>query len=95
MLERLDRADGLTTATPRFAASRSALRSSGTFKTGLFKSGHGGAFKFSGRTTGCFFAAVNGIAKHLSHSLGSANKMDLESVRLFFRTSLRINAPNV
>src|SRR3954452_3040074 len=73
---------------PRFGAF-------GTNGSNFAETPHRRSFESPRGTTGSFSAAVHGVAKHLRYRLGSANEMDLESVRLFFGTSFRVNTPDV
>jgi hypothetical protein len=97
MLENLPGRLPLTTAALGSLLGRflSRFGSFGTNGSNFAQTPHGGSFKSSRRTAGSFSAAVNGIAEHFRYRLGSANEMDLESVRLFFCTSFRVNTPDV
>src|SRR3954466_13379047 len=97
MLEKLHRTVPLTTA-PFAAAFACRFLSRLGLPGSACTSGqatHCRTFEFPRRTSGSFLAAVNGIAEHLRYRLGTANEMDLESVRLFFCTSFRVNTPDV
>lgn len=56
---------------------------------------HDGALKLSRSSSGTFFAAVQAVAKHFCHRLFSAQEMHLETVGLFVRARLGIDAANV
>lgn len=73
----------------------SRLGSFGTNRANFAKASHGGPLKLPRRPAGSFSAPVNGIAEHFRYRLGTANEMDLKSVRLFLGTSFRVNTPDV
>ena len=97
MLESLPGQLPLTAAALGSLAGRflSGLRAFGTGRAYFAEASHGGSLKLPRRPAGSFSASVNGIAEHFRYRLGTANEMDLESVRLFFGTSFRVNTPDV
>ena len=97
MLESLPKRLPLTAAALGSLPGRflSRFGSFGTNGSNFAQTPHRGSFKSPRRTTGSFSAPVNGIAEHFRYRLGSANEMDLKSVRLFFGTSFRVNTPDV
>lgn len=56
---------------------------------------HGGAFELTGGAAGSFLAAINRVAEHFRDGFGAAQKVDLESVRLFLRARFGVNSPDV
>ena len=63
-----------------------------TAKAAIGQIAQDGAFVLASGATRGLFAAVNGVAKHLGHNRRPAKKVYLKSVRLFFRTRLRVDA---
>jgi hypothetical protein len=56
---------------------------------------HGHALEFPRRAPRAFLSPMKGIAKHSRHSIFSAQKVHLKTVRLFFRARLGVNAADI
>ncbi len=56
---------------------------------------HRRALEFPRRAPRTFLSAVKGIAKHPRHSILSAQKVHLKTVRLFFSARLGVNAADI
>ena len=61
----------------------------------FIKTGQGSVFKSSGGATGCFFPAINGVAKHFRYGFRATGEVDLKSVCLFFGAPFGVDAPDV
>jgi hypothetical protein len=57
--------------------------------------GQRGPLVFPRRVTGTLFSAIKRITKHSGDGFVSAQKMHLETVRLFLRPRFRVDATNV
>jgi hypothetical protein len=66
-----------------------------SFRAALRESPDGGPFELSGGTKSRFFPPVKGIAEHLGHRGVSAQKVYLETMCLFSRAHLCVDAPDV
>jgi hypothetical protein len=61
----------------------------------LRQTAQGRAFEFPRGTPRSFLPAVDAIAKHPCNHLFAAKEMDLKTMRLSFRASFCVDAPNV
>jgi hypothetical protein len=55
----------------------------------------GFAPKDSSGAKGCFFAAINRVAKHFRYGLRTTGKVDLKTMGLLFGAPFGVNAPDV
>jgi hypothetical protein len=66
-----------------------------SFRAAFRQSPDGRAFELSGGVKSRLLSPVKGIAEHLGHCVVSAQKVHLETVCLFFRARLGVDAPDI
>jgi hypothetical protein len=82
-------------ALPRFCRFRPANRCFQSADRALRQAAERASLEFSRSASRTFFAAVHRVAEKLRYGSGSAQQMNLKTVRLFFRARLGVDAPDV